>query len=271
MEFLEATYPLSIITVCFNEARRIELTCRSIVQQTFQDFDWIVIDGASTDGTLAILRQYASRMNVLISEKDRGIYHAMNKGILQAKGHYLLFLNGGDYLYESETLARIFAAGKMLERDVYYGDVLSERVDELKFRSFDFTDYYAMFTQRSLPHQATFIKRALFETYGLYDESFTIAADMEFFLRVFIGNQRQNSLEHVPFIISVYENVEGISSRNIAARDAQHLLVKRKYYPASYLLYSQARQWYKRRKSRWLPPIKNAIKQIILRKTPCRK
>ncbi|MDR0678536.1 MAG: glycosyltransferase, partial [Holosporaceae bacterium] len=82
---------LSVITICYNQPD-IEETCESIVAQTFQDFEWIVIDGGSTDGTLKKLRKYKNRINVFVSEKDEGRYHAMNKGIRYAKGKYLNFL-----------------------------------------------------------------------------------------------------------------------------------------------------------------------------------
>ena len=264
---------LSIITVCYNEAARIALTCESIVKQTFQCFEWIVIDGGSTDGTLEILKQYATRINYFVSEKDRGIYHAMNKGIIQAHGTYLLFLNGGDYFYESETLAKVFASGKTLEQDIYYGDILLEKSDGFKRRSLDFTNYYAMFALRTFPHQVTFIKRALFEVYGLHDESFTICADLEFFLRVFVSkaNRKRHAIEHLPFIVSVYENIEGVSSKNIALRDAENIRARRKYYPVYYLFYIQRKHHLLRLSKRCMAAMKNIVKHIIVRKTPCRK
>jgi len=95
---------LTIITICYNIANQIERTLKSIENQTFQDFEWIVVDGASIDGTLEILQKYGSRINILISEKDKGIYDAMNKGILKSKGEYLLFLNGGDELNNIDSL-----------------------------------------------------------------------------------------------------------------------------------------------------------------------
>ena len=97
----------TIITVCLNIASTIRRTCESIVHQTFQDFQWIVVDGASTDGTLDILKEYSSRINILISEPDKGIYNAMNKGIKLAHGDYLLFLNGGDKIAQDTIFENI--------------------------------------------------------------------------------------------------------------------------------------------------------------------
>ncbi|GAK49459.1 glycosyl transferase family 2 [Candidatus Moduliflexus flocculans] len=246
--------PLSIITVCFNEAARIALTCESIVTQTFQDFEWIVIDGGSTDGTLDILKKYEQRMNYFVSEPDRGIYQAMNKGIAQAHGTYLLFLNGGDFLYEPETLARVFASERIFEKDVYHGEILFERQDGWKHISTNFTEPYRMLMHRTPSHQAMFIKRMLFERYGLYDESFSIAADLEFILRVFISSRsrKKHTIEHLPFIISIHEFVQGISAKNLTRSRLEKTKARRKHYPAYYFMYYHGKQWLFRNKPSWL-------------------
>lgn len=264
------TFPLSIITVCFNEAARIALTCESVVNQTFQDFEWIVIDGGSTDGTLDILKKYERRMNYFVSEPDRGIYHAMNKGIAQAHGKYLLFLNGGDYLYETETLANIFSGNSILDHDIYYGDLVLEREQNLKYYTIDFTNVYATFARRTLPHQATFIKRTLFQTYGMYDESFTIAADLEFFLRVFVSNpyRKQHTIEHLPFIISVFEK-DGISSRSLKQRYIENRNIRKRHYPAWYLIYYHIKRWLTRHKKRGIDSVKYRFHKFITKKASC--
>ena len=264
---------LSIITVCFNEAARIALTCESIVNQTFQDFEWIVIDGGSTDGTLEILKRYAPRMNYVVSEPDRGIYHAMNKGIAQAHGTYLLFLNGGDYLYESETLSKVFRSRNIIETDLLYGDLFFERKTGLKRYSPDSTNPYEMLVQKTFPHPATFIKRILFEMYGTYDESLKIAADLEFFLRIFVSNKRrkQHIVEHLPFIITVFESSDGISSRNLELRRIESDFVKKKHYPAWYLRYYYTNQWLIRQKKRVIDFVKYRFNKFITRNASCRK
>ena len=110
---------LSVITICYNE-KQIERTCQSIVNQTWQDFEWIVVDGGSTDGTLDILNKYRNRINILISEPDEGIYDAQNKGIKLAHGQYLNFMNGGDAFYNSTVLEKVFK-DKDQTADVLYG------------------------------------------------------------------------------------------------------------------------------------------------------
>ena len=113
-------FRFSVITVCRNEALNIRATCESIISQGFEDFEWIVIDGASTDGTLDILHEYAENIGVLISEPDTGIYDAMNKGAARAAGEYLIFMNGGDRFASTEAL---HLASEAPRAQLLYGDL----------------------------------------------------------------------------------------------------------------------------------------------------
>lgn len=240
--------PLSIITVCFNEAARIALTCESIVNQTFQDFEWIVIDGGSTDGTLDILKKYEQRMNYFVSEPDRGIYHAMNKGIAQAHGAYLLFLNGGDYLYQSDVLEKVLVLRNDLKKDIYYGGLLLEKDGRFEEHFLNIKHPYRLLLKKAFPHQAMFIHRRLFEIYGLYDESLRISGDTEFFLRIFVKHYKEHhTIEQLPLIISVYENVQGKSSQLTALRRQENEAVKRRHYPRYYLLMTNQRRLLQKR------------------------
>ena len=263
----------SIITICFNEAQRIELTCQSIVNQTFQQFEWIVIDGGSTDGTLDILKRYAPRMTYFVSEPDRGIYHAMNKGIAQVHGAYLLFLNGGDHLYESETLAKVFAHERPLDKDIYYGDLMLEQEDVSERYTIDFANPYATFAKRTFPHQATFIKRKLFETYGAHDESFKISADLEFFLRVFVSNpkRKQHRIGYLPLVVSVYENAQGVSSSNLALRKIENKRARAQHYPVRYLRFFRWKKRFSARKNAWLDAMRPFFNHTDSEDTSCRK
>lgn len=115
---------LSVITICYNE-KNIRKTCESIVGQSWQDFEWIVVDGGSTDGTLDVLNEYRDRIDVLISEPDNGIYNAMNKGIARARGEWLNFMNGGDAFCDKTVLEQVFGGGSSRDgADVLYGDML---------------------------------------------------------------------------------------------------------------------------------------------------
>lgn len=221
----------SIITVCLNESESIRATCESIVSQVCSDFEWIVIDGASTDGTLDILSEYEDKISCLVSEPDDGVYDAMNKGIKHASGKYVLFLNGGDWLYTSQALQHVSEAPA---RDLIYGDlsVLNESGEQTVLSYPDSLES-GYFLHRGLPHQATFIRRDLFGLHGGYDTAFEICADSDLFMRlVLTGNV---SYAHVPQVFSVF-SWGGISSsgsvRHKARRIAETHQLKKKHYPA---------------------------------------
>ena len=110
---------VTVITVCRNCASTIEATVRSVLAQDYPDFEYVLVDGASTDGTLEILRKHADRISRLVSEPDRGVYDAMNKGVRLAKGEYLLFMNAGDVFAAGDVLRKVAASA---DADVVYGD-----------------------------------------------------------------------------------------------------------------------------------------------------
>lgn len=172
---------LSIITICFNRVSDIAQTCESVVNQTWQGFEWFVIDGASTDGTIKVLEKYHSRCTRLISEPDCGVYHAMNKGLALAKGEYVLFLNGGDRLSGDDILEKSFAAITH-DADIMYGDIFLERdgeiVDKTSAPSGKDVDFL-FFASGVIPHPASFIRRKLFVEHGGYDESYRIVGDLD--------------------------------------------------------------------------------------------
>jgi glycosyltransferase involved in cell wall biosynthesis len=216
---------LSIITICYNE-KYIEDTCRSVADQTWKNFEWIVVDGGSTDGTLEVLERYKEYMRVCISEKDGGRYDAMNKGITRARGEYLLFLNGGDYLANNRVLERIFEHKSIpgftryedlrLDSDILYGEVLAKETGMMPWPCWPVgpqqltIEYFG--NLRSLPHQATFIRRVLFEKYGMYDTTYKFAGDYEWFMRVLLRYGASSA--YVPMPVSVY-NFEGASSGGV--------------------------------------------------------
>lgn len=171
--------PLSIITICYNIKDEIEKTCQSIVNQTWQDFEWVVIDGGSTDGTVEVLNKYRSRINVFISEPDKGIYNAMNKGIKLASGEWLSFMNGGDAYAANDVLEKVFK-NKKYDADVLYGDVREFYTDgRILIRRYPDELNLDFFIDDSINHQSSFIKRNLFDKFGLYDEIYKIAGDWE--------------------------------------------------------------------------------------------
>ncbi|MBE7706629.1 MAG: glycosyltransferase [Cyanobacteria bacterium SIG30] len=228
---------LSIITVCYNIKDDIEKTCESIVNQSWQDFEWIVVDGGSTDGTLEILKKYQDRINILISEKDNGIYNAMNKGIKLASGKYLNFMNGGDSFYHNNILKSIFDNKEYLS-DVLYGHgyrKLNNPANNVSYAPQVLNKDFLFF--RTIHHQSAFIKKDIFEKFGFYNESYKIVSDYEMWLILYNNNA---SFEYLPYIVSEY-TLGGISTnyltRKLASSERQDVILKyftddelKKYY-----------------------------------------
>ncbi len=187
MKSSQKNIPLSIITICYNIKDEIEKTCLSIVNQTWQGFEWIVIDGGSTDGTVDILNKYRSRINVFISESDKGIFNAMNKGIKLASGEWLSFMNGGDAYAANDVLEKVFK-DKKYDADVLYGNVREFYTDSrILIRRYPDELNLDFFIDDSINHQSSFIKRNLFDKFGLYDEIYKIVGDWEKWI-VFMNN-----------------------------------------------------------------------------------
>ena len=199
---------LSIITVNRNNSSGLLKTIESVAAQTFRDFEFIIIDGNSTDNSVDIIKRYADHLNYWISEPDKGTYHAMNKGILAAKGEYCFFLNSGDYLADNTVLNRIFS--NEITADIISGNVLKMRPNN-KFRRVSSPDTISLLKLciHSLPHQATLIKRSLFEEIGYYSESYKIVSDWEFFLKALAIHDK--SYQHIEVDFSFFK-LDGISS-----------------------------------------------------------
>lgn len=200
---------ISIITVNLNNCHGLERTSRSVVSQTFSNYEWIVIDGGSTDGSKELIESYAQYIAYWCSEPDKGIYNAMNKGIKVANGEYCLFLNSGDYLATSSVLDDVVMGG--VDKDVVYGDILIERNDgkyEHPFLLDQPSVTAKLFVKQNLPHQASFIRRLLFQKFGLYDETLKVYSDYKFFVRsIVLGGA---SVKKVNILVSIMED-EGIS------------------------------------------------------------
>jgi len=199
---------LSIITVCKNAELTIEKTISSVLNQTFTDYEYIIVDGASTDKTMEVVERYSAQISKIISEPDNGIYQAMNKGISLSEGEYLMFLNSGDYLVNSKLLNKLFDLN--LKEDIVYGDTIVKLRNRLLIRKNsprNVTKRYMFYD--TIPHPAAIIKKKLFIQYGNYDVNFLLAADFEFFLRALFKYKCTKS--HLNFPLCVF-NLDGISS-----------------------------------------------------------
>jgi glycosyltransferase involved in cell wall biosynthesis len=198
---------ISVITVNLNNKEGLEKTVNSVINQTGHDYELIIIDGGSTDGSLEVIGKHEKRLAYWVSEKDKGIYHAMNKGISVARGEYCYFLNSGDYLVKNtlfDDLSKL-----EVDADIVSGNVLKIRKNG-KYRTIRPHDKPTLHKLciHSLPHQASLIKRELFNEIGLYNESFRIVSDFDFFLKAIVVFKKTFQKVDIDFS---YFNLNGIS------------------------------------------------------------
>lgn len=204
---------LSIVTINYNNADGLRKTMESVFTQSCKEFEYIVVDGASTDGSVDVIRASALQAEGLtfawVSEKDTGIYNAMNKGVKMAHGEYTLMLNSGDYLVDEYVIERILP--ELHTEDMIQGNLIEEFPDKtIRYRGygrseisfFDAMDAY-------FPHQAMFVKISTMEKYGYYDESYKKGSDTYFFITALgLGNA---TYRYVDIDIANFD-MNGISS-----------------------------------------------------------
>ena len=209
---------LTIITINRNNASGLEKTIRSVLAQTETDFEYVIVDGASSDGSVDIIKQYDKRFNGRmrwISEPDAGIYNAMNKGIEMAEGSYLEFLNSGDSLASKDVVRKMYDA---LERNdnpaILYGNMLKEMRDGTIVRDKCFAGQgitFLGFYIGTLNHSPAFIRKELFDKYGRYDESFRIVSDWKWYMQAIIFG-RENPV-YLDLDVTSFD-MNGISETN---------------------------------------------------------
>jgi len=220
---------LSIITVNLNNKAGLEKTVQSVVSQTFKDYELIIIDGFSNDGSQDVITQYENYITYWVSEKDKGTYHAMNKGIVVAKGEYCFFLNSGDYLVSNNLFKELFKLD--INADIVSGNVLKIRNNgkHRTIRPHDKPTLHKLCIH-SLPHQASLIKHELFNEIGLYNETFRIVSDFEFFLKAIVVFQKSYQKIDIDFS---YFNLNGISSNpaNFALAKEESFICLKNNFP----------------------------------------
>ena len=247
---------LTIITINYNNAEGLRKTLASVASQTFHDYEHIIVDGGSTDGSVEVIREYAdneairqenSKVDNLasspnhlitsspitwISEKDRGVYDAQNKGIRLAHGEYCYFLNAGDTFCADDVLERMFSPNSLIASspnrlpDILYGNEIivdgnGQRVGIARgVENPSFVDLY----NSCMKHQASFIRRSLFDKYGMYDADMRICSDFDWFFRV-IAFHDEVSLQYKDIDIAYFENT-GLSyhSPELCAKERQQIL-----------------------------------------------
>jgi len=219
---------ISIITINYNNIQGLVKTVEGVMNQTFKDYEYIIIDGGSNDGALDYLKSIDTKIDYWVSEPDKGIFSAMNKGIEKATGEYLLFLNSGDCLNGKGVLNN-FINHQDFKGDIIYGDLKFAK-SGMKFSN-HLTPFF--FIMSSLPHQATLFKKEVFDQMGLYDETLKISSDRGFYIKCFLSNQFQ--FQHIPLELTFFDQ-SGIS-RNPEQRalktEEDHKIFK-KYYGIYY-------------------------------------
>lgn len=220
---------VSIITITFNSANVIEHCLMSIVNQSYKNIEQIIIDGKSSDGTLDILNQHAKNVSVLISEPDKGIYHAMNKGLSLAKGDIIGILNSDDFYNNNEVLSSVI---KVFEEDpsldACYADLLYvERTDITQIvRYWKSNQFSPGFFSKGwcVPYPTLFVRRSVYEKYGNFNLNYQIAADVDLTMRFFEVHKIR--VRYVPEIW-VNMRVGGISNKNLKNIFIQNLEILR--------------------------------------------
>jgi len=236
---------LSIITINYNNASGLQKTMESVLTQTSRDFEYIIIDGDSTDRSVDVIKRLIQSTNQpinFISEPDSGIYNAMNKGIRMAKGEYIQFLNSGDFLAASDVTARMLTSlfpsqtkfqhkflsplekvsaswrrieveeGVGVKSDILVGNVISIRPDgKVRYEKNNEKVSLMTFYRGTIEHTSAYIRRVLFDQYGLYDENLNIASDWKWYMNVAGLNNAKVSFTE---IYVTYFDITGISSTN---------------------------------------------------------
>ena len=214
----------SIITVNLNNACGLEDTINSVLSQTCHDYEFLIIDGGSSDNSRSIIEKHESQIDYWVSEPDNGIFNAMNKGIIASKGDYLIFMNSGDCFYNEKVLEDSFP---YLGADFVIGEV--KRKDTNTLMNYELSDISMMtFYTGAIPHQATFHKRSLFQD-SLYDEKLKISSDWKlFFQKIIIENA---SYTVMPVVVCFYDTT-GISNTNIDLASKERNQIIRESLPA---------------------------------------
>ncbi|MCB9364229.1 MAG: glycosyltransferase [Flavobacteriales bacterium] len=210
---------VSIITVCYNSSKTIEDTIQSVVNQTYDNIEYIVIDGVSTDNTLEIINKYKSQITTIICEKDNGIYDAINKGIDLATGDIIANLNSDDFYIDNNVIADVVATFEKEKTDTLYGDLYYvDAVDTNKIVRYWKSKKYkeGLFLKGWMPpHPTFFVKKEVYQKFGLFDLQFKSAADYEIMLR-FI-HRFKASIAYLPRVV-VKMRVGGVSNASLSNR-----------------------------------------------------
>lgn len=207
-EINRCTMKYSVITINFNNCEGLRKTIKSVVAQTCKNFEYIVIDGGSTDCSVSVIKEYSERINYWVSEPDSGIYNAMNKGVAQAHGDYCIFMNSGDSFFNSKVLESF--SNYNMQEDLVIGNLVSSRDGSILFAppQREISLYYLY--SGTIPHQSSFIRTRLLRLYP-YDENLRIVSDWKFFVEAVV--MHNCSVRYINDYLALFD-MEGISTTN---------------------------------------------------------
>jgi glycosyltransferase involved in cell wall biosynthesis len=220
---------LSIITINYNNANGLHQTIQSVITQKFNDFEYIIIDGGSSDGSVDVIKQFSQKITYWLSEADKGIYNAMNKGIVESSGDYLLFINSGDWLCNPDVLKNVFDTNPT--SDLIFGNMIKlyKNGDSIRITgTLESQITILSFFHETICHPSSFFKRNLFSKFGFYDENLKIVSDWKFYLIAFGLNDSTIKYENID--ISFY-NTEGLSSIQVELAQNERKEVLRELLP----------------------------------------
>lgn len=203
-------HKISIITVSYNAATVIEKTILSVINQTYPYKEYIIIDGGSTDGTIDIIKKYQDKITYWISEPDKGIYDAMNKGILLTTGDYINFMNAGDSFYDKDTLDKVASYMAQKDDEIIYGDInyIYDRGNKITH-----PHPLELLATKNLifSHQASFASSTLMKQ-CLFDTKYKISSDYNFFYQQY---NSKKSFKYIPVCIANFDCISGVSTKQI--------------------------------------------------------
>ena len=214
---------ISVITVCYNSENTIEKTIKSVLDQKLKDIEYIIIDGNSKDRTIDIVNKYKSKIFKIISAEDKGIYDAINKGIHVASGDIISILHSDDVYYNNDVLLNVMELFKKENKvDCVIGNTMMVKDNKIlrKYSSKSFKNWM-MYFGISPPHPSTFLKKKVYDKFGLYKLNYNIAGDFEFFLRIFYINNVNFKQVDSPYVKMQYggKSTNSLKSNLISSKE----------------------------------------------------
>lgn len=242
----------SIITINYNNRDGLQKTINSVVSQTFKDYEWIIIDGGSTDGSRELIEQYQDSLAFWCSEPDKGVYNAMNKGIDHAKGEYLNFMNSGDTYENESTLQMVFKEN--ITADIAYGNWLRIYPDHEKYMKAPENISLSSIYKENICHQAMFIKREIHKK-EKYDERYKIYGDWALWQKMALEGK---SFQYLPYTICRFEAGAGLSDTHTKEKKIEEKWIHG-IYPSNILLLLQENKDLKNELHAIGPKIRNIL------------